>query len=57
MQIVFAIIAIFWWIAIWGLNDILVESWSKEQKFYLYVSIVVLVAIIVLIFPDIIKRL
>jgi len=57
MQIVFAIIAIFWWIAIWGLKDILVESWSKEQKFYLYISIIVLVAIIVLIFPDIIKRL
>jgi len=57
MQLIFAIIAIFWWIAIWGLKDILVESWSKEQKFYLYVSIIVLVEIIVLIFPDIIKRL
>ena len=57
MQIVFAIIAIFWWIAIWGLHDILVEEWSKEQKFYLYVTILVLVSIIVLIFPNIIKRL
>jgi hypothetical protein len=57
MQIIFAVIAIFWWIAIWGLKDILVESWSREQKFYLYVSILVLVAIVVLMFPDIVKRL
>jgi hypothetical protein len=56
MQILFAVIAIFWWIAIWGLKDILVESWSREQKFYLYVSILVLVAMIVLMFPDIVKR-
>jgi hypothetical protein len=56
MQIIFAVIAIFWWIAIWGLKDILVESWSREQKFYLYISILILVAIIVLMFPDIVKR-
>jgi hypothetical protein len=56
MQILFAVVAIFWWIAIWGLKDILVEHWSREQKFYLYISILILVAIIVLMFPDIIKR-
>jgi hypothetical protein len=57
MQILFAVVAIFWWIAIWGLKDILVQDWSREQKFYLYVSILVLVAFVVLMFPDIIKRL
>jgi hypothetical protein len=57
MQILFAVIAIFWWIAIWGLKDILVENWSKEQKIYLYISIIGLVGIIVLMFPDIVKRL
>ena len=56
MQILFAIIAIFWWIAIWGLKDILVESWSREQKIYLYLSILGFVALFVYIFPDIIKR-
>jgi len=57
MQILFALIAIFWWIAIWGIHDILVENWSKEQKIYLYISIIGLVGIIVLLFPDIVKRL
>jgi len=56
MQIIFAIIAVFWWIAIWGLKDILVEDWSKEQKLYLYLSSLLLVTIVVFIYPDIIKR-
>jgi hypothetical protein len=56
MQIIFAIIAIFWWIAIWGLKDILVENWSREQKLYFYVSILVLVVIVVYNFPKIVKR-
>ena len=56
MQILFTIIAIFWWIAIWGLKDILVESWSRTEKFYLYISILSFVGIIVYVFPDIIKR-
>ena len=56
MQILFAIIAIFWWIAIWGLKDILVESWSRTEKFYLYIPILSFVGIIVYVFPDIIKR-
>ena len=57
MQILFALIAIFWWIAIWGIHDILIESWSNEQKFHLYISMLVVVGIIVLLFPDIVKRL
>jgi hypothetical protein len=57
MQIIFAIVTIFWWVAIWGLKDILVQDWSREQKFYLYISILFVVAIVVYVFPDIIKRL
>ena len=56
MQILFAIIAVFWWIAIWGLTDIFIEDWTKEQKVYLYVGILVLVAGFVYVFPNILKR-
>lgn len=56
MEILFAIIAVFWWIAIWGLKDILVEDWSKEEKIYLYVSLLSFVTIFVVLFPGIIKR-
>ena len=56
MQILFAVIVIFWWIAIWGLKDILVEDWTREQQIYLYVTMMSFVAIFVFLFPDIIKR-
>ncbi len=56
MQILFAIIAVFWWIAVWGLTDIFIEDWTKEQKVYLYVSFLVLVAGFVYVFPKIVHR-
>ena len=56
MEILFAIITIFWWVAIWGLKDILVENWSREQKIYLYVSMISFVGIFVFLFPGIIRR-
>ena len=57
MKIVFAILAIFWWIAIWGLSDLLTESWTREQKFRLYVGILIVIAMIVYVFPDLMDRL
>jgi hypothetical protein len=57
MKIVFAILAIFWWIAIWGLSDLLTESWTREQKFRLYVGILIVIAMIVYVFPDMLDRL
>ena len=57
MQIAFAIIAVFWWIAIWGLSDIATEDWNRTSKIYLYIGILILISIIVMIYPNIIKRL
>jgi len=56
MQIAFAIIAVFWWIAIWGLSDIMVEDWTRESKIKLYMATLVGIGIIVWLFPDIVKR-
>lgn len=57
MQIAFAVIAVFWWIAIWNLFDIAVEDWTTEQRIHLYVGMLVVVAVIVLLFPEIVTRL
>jgi len=56
MQIAFAIIAVFWWIALWGLSDIMVEDWTRESKIKLYTATLVCIGIIVWLFPDIVKR-
>lgn len=57
MQIAFAIIAVFWWIAIWNLMDIMVEDWTREQQITLYVAMLVGVTIIVYLFPEMLMRL
>jgi fucose 4-O-acetylase-like acetyltransferase len=56
MQIAFAIIAVFWWIAMWGLSDIMVEDWARESKIKLYTATLICVGIIVWLYPDIVKR-
>jgi hypothetical protein len=56
MQIAFALIAVFWWIAIWGLSDLLTEDWSRTQKFELYVAMLMAIGAIVWMFPSTIKR-
>ena len=57
MQIAFAVIAVFWWIAIWNLFDIAVEDWTREQRIHLYVAMLIAVAVIVMLFPEIVTRL
>lgn len=57
MKILFALVAVFWWIALWGLSDLLTESWTREQKFRLYIGILVAIAVIVYLFPDMLDRL
>jgi hypothetical protein len=56
MQIAFALIAIFWWISVWGLFDIATEEWSRESKIKLYIGMLVVISIIVWFFPIIVKR-
>jgi len=57
MQIAFALIAVFWWIAIWGLSDLLTEGWSRESKFKLYVAILAAIAVIIRFVPHVLTRL
>ena len=56
MQIAFAVIAVFWWIAVWGLSDLLVEDWTRESRFQLYIATLAVIAIIVWYYPKIVRR-
>jgi len=56
MQIAFALIAVFWWIAVWGLSDLLTEDWTREQKFQLYIGMLCSIALLVFFVPTIVKR-
>lgn len=56
MQIAFATVAIFWWIAIWGLSDVWTHDWTGEQKVKLYISMIIGVLIIIWMFPNIVHK-
>ncbi len=56
MQIAFATVAIFWWIAVWGLSDVWTHHWTDEQKVQLYVSMLVGVLIVIWMFPKIVHN-
>ena len=55
--ILIALLVVFWWIAVWGLSDLLTENWTREQKFRLYVSILVVIGIVLAVFPEILYKL
>jgi hypothetical protein len=56
MKILFALIAIFWWVAIWGLSDLATQDWTSEEKFKLYIGLIIFVLVCILAFPDIVDH-
>ena len=56
MQIAFALLAIFWWIAVWGLSDLLTHDWTNTEKFWYYIGLLVVVSLVVCVKPNIIRR-
>jgi hypothetical protein len=57
MQILFALVAVLWWVALWGLIDIATEDWTRAEKVQLYVGILLAVMLIVIFFPRVLGRL
>jgi hypothetical protein len=53
MKLVYALIVIFWWIAIWGLTDELVEDMTKQNRIKVYLGIIAVIAAILYFFPHI----
>lgn len=53
MKLLYAVIVIFWWIAIWGLTDELVEDMTKENRIKVYLGIIAVIAAILVCFPHI----
>jgi hypothetical protein len=56
MPIIPALLAVFWWIAIWGLFDIYTEDKSKNQKIKIYLIMLGMLIAILCFFPNLINR-
>lgn len=47
----FAIIALLWWVSMWGLIDLSIEDMTKKQKFIVFISLLGVVFILMQLFP------
>jgi hypothetical protein len=56
MQLISALVVIFWWIAIWGLFDTYTENKSQEEKIQIYLIMLGLITVIICFFPHILKK-
>lgn len=57
MTIIFALVAIVWWIAIWGLFDLITKDYTDNEKTKIYLIMIGLVIIIVCFFPHVLSHL
>jgi hypothetical protein len=56
MTILFAIIVVFWWIAIWGIFDIYTEHKTRDEKLKIYAVMLGIILVIVCFFPTLMYR-
>lgn len=52
-KLAFALIAVLWWVAMWGIIDLLINDWTKIQKFIFYLTLLGIIFISIYAFPDI----
>ena len=50
-----AVVAL-WWIALWGLTDLLTEGWGRAARFQFYAMLLLLVAAVTWWRPEIVER-
>jgi hypothetical protein len=50
-KLALAIIALLWWVAMWGLIELSIEDLTKKQRFIVFISFLGIVIILLQIFP------
>jgi hypothetical protein len=51
MKLLVALVVVLWWIALWGLTDLIVEDWTREQKWIAYGSLLAVVTALLCCWP------
>jgi len=52
----FAVIAVFWWIALWGLTELATEGWGRGARAQLYLAILIGVSIATFYWPEMVEH-
>jgi len=56
MRIIFVLMVVFFWIAMWNLSDIYTSTWTVEQRINLYLGMLAVIGVIVLMDPSLIRH-
>jgi len=54
-KLAFALVAVLWWVAMWGLIDLFIHDWTKMSKFIFYLTLLGIIFILIYVFPDILQ--
>ena len=57
MKLVAAAVIFMWWLALWGLSDIMTEGWTRAERTRFYIGMLFVVTLVVCFFPEIMDRL
>jgi hypothetical protein len=57
MKLVIALLVVIWWICIWGISDVIMEDWTRQQKLIAYTMGAIAVIAITVFFPSLLDRL
>lgn len=57
MKLVGALLVVIWWICLWGLSDLLTETWTREERLVAYTIGALLVGMTAFLFPTLWERL
>jgi hypothetical protein len=52
-----ALIIVFWWVATWGLTDLIVEGWTRKSRVFFYTGLLAFVSVVFYVEPRILDRL
>jgi hypothetical protein len=57
MTLLFAFLSILWWIAMWGLIDLGMHTWTNKEKAITYGAMLLFVGGVITVYPEAIGRL
>lgn len=57
MKAFVALVIVLWWVAAWGLTDLIVEGWTRRSRVVFYAGLLTFVSIVFTIEPQLLDRL
>ena len=57
MKAFVALVIVLWWVAAWGLTDLIVEGWARRSRVVFYAGLLTFVSIVFTIEPQLLDRL